>query len=354
MLMTTTFAMDDNKTPDENENGLESLENPTTEVEPAAAPAPEPSTSTLESTPPPAPGDANAPSPSSPKPPKRPLLKRLGERFPSVNVYMLIFVLVLVVAAVVGALAFLQSKRNNTSFNISSQTLDQKALEQLANSDATIGSSSQVLNVQSSAIFAGKVLIRDTLEVAGGLQIGGNLSLAGVTVSGSSSFGQVQVSKNLTVIGDTALQGVLTVQKSLNVSGGGTFSGPLSAPQLTVTSLQLNGDLLLNHHLTAGGANPSRSNGSALGSGGTSSVSGSDTSGSISINTGSGASAGCFITVSFASRFNSTPRVLLTPVGSGAASINYYVNRSTSSFSVCAANTPPSNSSFAFDYFILD
>jgi cytoskeletal protein CcmA (bactofilin family) len=328
----------EDKTTAPSDDSLESLDTPATVVEPSGP--------TLTSD-----GPVHAaPGTESPKPPRR----GLGDRFKSLNIYLLFFILIIIVAAAVGIAAYVASQRSSGTGKISSQTLDQKALEQLAATDATVGSSAQILNVQSNAIFAGKVLVRDTLEVAGQLQVGGSLSLSGVTVSGSSSFDQVQVNKNLGVAGDTGLQGSLTVQKSLNVSGNGSFGGTLSAGQFTATSFQLNGDLNLTHHITAGGPTPSRSNGSALGGGGTVSVSGSDTSGSVSINTGGGPSAGCFVTLTFTSKFNSTPHVLLTPVGSSAAGISYYVNRSTTNFSICTTSNPPANANFGFDYFILD
>lgn len=327
---------------------LETLEDPATVVEPAAQPGSVVNT--------PAQADGSAPqtaTPASPAPPP-PKKPRFRLRFKGLNVYLLFFLLVLVAAGVIGVVAYLNGQHSSQTVQLQAQTLDAKALEQLANTDSTIGSSNQVLNVQSSAVFAGKVLVRQSLEVAGGLQIGGSLNLAGVSVSGSSSFGQVQINKNLAVIGDSALQGVLTVQKSLSVNGGGTFNGALSAPQITANSLQLNGELTLTHHITAGGPTPSRTNGSALGSGGTASLSGSDTSGTITINTGSGAVAGCFITVTFTSKYNATPHVLLTPVGASGGNVAYYVNRSPSNFSVCASVNPPSNTSFGFDYFVLD
>jgi cytoskeletal protein CcmA (bactofilin family) len=208
--------------------------------------------------------------------------------------------------------------------------------------------------VQSSAVFAGQVLIRENLQVAGNLQVGGTLALNNITVSGTGQFGQASVSRNLAVTGDTAIQGAETIGKSLQVSGNGTFSGPLSAPQITTSSLQLTGDLVLTHHIIVGGSTPGRSNGPALGGGGSSSVSGSDTAGSISINTGSSPAAGCFVTINFSSAFSSTPHVLVTPIGSAAAGLAYYVNRSTTSFSVCTGTAAPASSSFGFDYFVLD
>lgn len=287
--------------------------------------------------------------PAAPKPPRKSPLKWLFQRF---NVYLILFAFLLVVAAAIGVVAYF-ANRGSSKTLVPTQSLSDSTLKQLANSDVTVGQPKQVLNVQSNAVFAGKVLVRDSLEVAGPIQVGGSLSIPGITVSGSSIFDQVQVNKNLNVAGDSALQGQLSVQKSLSVSGSGTFGGNLTAPQITANTLQLNGDLNLTHHITAGGATPGRSTGGALGSGGSASVSGSDTAGSININTGSGASAGCMVTINFTEKFNATPHVLVTPIGSGAANIGYYVNRNTSNFSVCATS-PPSNASFGFDYFVLD
>jgi hypothetical protein len=99
---------------------------------------------------------------------------------------------------------------------------------------------------------------------------------------------------------------------------------------------------------------PGVGRGSAVGSGGTASLGGSDTAGSITINTGGGTGAGCFATVNFVRKFNSTPHVIVTPVGSGAAGLGYYITRSTSDFSVCTTTPAPSGQTFGFDYFVVD
>lgn len=286
----------------------------------------------------------------APESKKGPLLKRIMHRL---NIYLLLFILLLVVAAVIAAVVYFSSKKaaNNT---VQNQTLSQDALQQLASSDVTVGDSKQTLNVQSNAVFAGKVLVRESLDVAGNIQVGGAMTMPGLTVSGKSTFEDLQVNKSLNVALDTSVQGQMTVQKSLSVNGSGTFSGPISAPAISTSSLQLNGNLSLTKHLAAGGATPSRSNGDALGSGGTAAVSGSDMAGNINVNTGGSAIAGCFATITFSQKYNSTPRVIVTPVGVSAANVGFYITRSTSSFSVCAANTPPSNASFGFDYFVIE
>lgn len=270
------------------------------------------------------------------------------------NLYLIIFLFIMVLAGAICAIAYFQSKQASTTSTLKTQALTQQTLQQVANSDATIGNAQQVLNVESSAVFAGKVLIRDGLEVAGALRIGGTVAVNDITVSGSASLGQVQVSKNFAVAGDSALQGSVTVAKSLQVNGSGTFSGPVSAPQITTSNFQLNGDLVLTHHITTGGGTPGRNNGPALGSGGSATVGGSDTGGTVTINTGSAPVAGCFITVTFTSKYSATPHILLTPVGSAGGVLDYYVNRDSGSFSICDATPPPAGSSFGFDYFVVD
>lgn len=273
--------------------------------------------------------------------------------FKRFSVYLLMFVLVILLAIMVTVGTYLRSKSKATT-KINTQTLTQSDLTQLGQSDVTVGDAKQVLNVQSNAVFAGQVLVRSDLQVAGKLQVGGSLSLTGITVSGDSVFDQIQVNKNLQVAGDAAVQGQLTVAKSIAVNGGGTFNGPLTAPSITVNTLQLNGDISFSHHITAGGVNPGRSNGNALGGGGTSSVSGSDTAGSISINTGGNPSAGCFLAVTFASKYSSTPHVVASPVDSAAGGLAWYVTRTSSGFSICSNSAPPGNASFGFDYIVFN
>jgi cytoskeletal protein CcmA (bactofilin family) len=282
-------------------------------------------------------------------PKKRGGLKQTLRKF---NLYLVLFLFILVLAGAISAVAYFQSKKATVTSTLKTQNLTQQTLQQVANSDATIGNAQQVLNVQSSAVFAGKVLIRDGLEVAGNLQIGGTVALTNLTVSGTAALGTVQVNKNLSVAGDTALQGSVTITKSLQVSGGATFSGPVSAPQIATSGLQLNSDLVLTHHITTGGGTPGAANGPALGGGGSASVGGSDTGGTVTINTGSNPAAGCFITVKFTAKYNATPHILLTPVGSAGGGLAYYVVRDTSSFSICDASVPPTGSSFGFDYFV--
>ena len=292
-----------------------------------------------------------APKPEKQKRTFKQVVTHIFRRF---NVYLLLFLLVVLLALIVVFVSYNRDKSNEAkTTDINTQPLSQDILDQLRQTDVTVGDPKQILKVEANAVFAGKVLIKDGLEVAGQLKLGGPLNVPGITASGTSTFDKLQAS-NFQVSGDTILQGQTTVQKGLSVAGNLSVGGALSAAQLSIEGLQLNGDLHFNRHIDAGGGTPGRSNGGALGSGGTSSNSGTDTAGTININTGGGPVAGCFVNISFVQKFNDTPHVVVTPVGFAAGGLAYYINRSNSGFSICTANNPPAGQSFSFDYIVID
>jgi cytoskeletal protein CcmA (bactofilin family) len=302
-------------------------------------------------------GDTSTSSSTTPSKPKLPPKKKMGDRVRGLvvhlNIYLLLFVLILVVAGVIVYVGIQRNKKELQEPTLTTQELTTEALKEINQSETKVGDPKQTLTIESNAIFSGKVLVRDSLDVAGTIKVGGALNLPGITVSGSSNFDQIQANR-LAVAGDASVQGTLSVQKNLTVAGGATFGGPISAPQLSVQSLQISNDLSITRHIDAGGPTPGKSDGSALGAGGTASVSGTDTAGTVTINTGGAPSAGCFVTINFATKFGSTPHVVLTPVGSAAAGLNWYINRTTTNFSICTTNPAPVGQNFAFDYIALD
>lgn len=291
-------------------------------------------------------------------PPTKPIKPSLGKRLRGLighfNIYFLIFLLLVIFASGFTYASYLKQKKLDSAPTTPSQELDAESLKKLKNSDTSVGDPKQTLTVQSNAIFNGKVLVRDDIDIAGTLKVGGTLNLTGLIVSGTTSLDQIQGNK-MSIAGDGNIQGQLTVQKGITISGSGTFGGNLSAPTLSVESLQLSGDLTINRHIDAGGPTPSSTNGGALGGGGTASLSGTDTAGTIAINTGSGPVAGCFISITFSKSFNGQPHIVVTPVGGSAASLNYYINRlGNNGFSLCTANAAPGGANFAFDYIVVD
>lgn len=324
-----------NDTPNPHDNEYESLESQTTIVETGQRDTP--------------------PSGERPKPQAK--RGRFSPRrvLDHVNIYLLLFILIILLAIVITVVSVIQNRKANQELQtqITTEPLSQEALDQLRQTDVKVGDPKQILTVEANAIFAGKVLIRDSLEVAGEIKAGGPLTLPGLNVSGQTNLNQVQASQ-LQLAGNAIFQGQVAIQNNLSVSGSGSFGGTLTAASLNIQNLQINGDLQFTRHIDAGGGTPNRSNGTALGGGGTSSVSGTDTAGTVAINTGSNPGPGCFATITFAQRFNGTPHIAITPVGSSAANLNYYINRSNTEFSICTTNAAPGGQSFAFDYVAID
>lgn len=293
---------------------------------------------------------AASPTPEAPAEKKVSPIKRFLRK---VNVYLLGFILLLVIAGAVTVVYYLNSQKAPDNPDIANQGLTQDALKQLANTDASVGDTSQTLTIQGNAVIAGQTLTRGDLNVAGKFQTGGGIQGPSLTISGAANLGETQIN-SLQVAQNTAIQGSTTM-RDLNVAGTANFSGPITASQITASKLILSGNAVLEipNHLSFTGPSPRRDlDPGVLGAGGSSSLNGSDTSGTVNVSTGSSPRAGCFIQVTFAQAFSKQPRVIISPVGAAAGQTQYYVNRSTTGFSICFANAAPANQTFAFDYFI--
>lgn len=266
-----------------------------------------------------------------------------------VNIYLLFFILVVIVAGLIVFIGYQRDQEGSGQDQISTERLTAEELQELAQSDTRIGDPQQLLTVESNTIFTGQVLVRDNLDVAGQISVGGSLSLPGITVSGTSNFEEIQA-ESLSIGGDTNIQGQLTVDGGIAVGGGGSFGGNLSAPLVTAGQLQLEGDLQVTRHIDTGGPSPSVNSGNRIGSGGTVSISGSDTAGTVTINPGGGAGNGAIANITFANAFNQTPHIVVTPVG---RSVSYYITRTTTGFTIHVTQGL-SSGSFAFDYHAFD
>lgn len=268
------------------------------------------------------------------------------------NVYFLIFVLLCVVVGVITYVYYLNDQKVIPDPDVATKELSQDELKQLANTDVSVGSISQTMTIKGNAIIDGQSLMRGNLDVAGNFQAGGSIRGSSLTISGEANLGGTQVN-SLQVAQDVTIQGA-TSTRDLSVTGTASFSGEVSAPRITVSRLTIanNGTLEVPGHITYAGGPVSRgAYGPALGSGGSANVNGNDTTGTVNINTGNGASSGCFVRVNFNQAYSKMPHVLITPIGPGAGTATYYVQRDTTGFSVCA-NQPPSNRNFAVDYYI--
>ncbi len=287
-----------------------------------------------------------------PKIKKQSAIKRLLRKL---NVYFLLFLLIVIGTVAYLAVSYINSQKPPEVPTIDSQNISKEALEQLANTDASVGSKTQTLTIQGNAIIDGQTLMRGNLNVAGNFQTAGSLQGSALTISGKSNLGETQLN-SLQVAHNTAIQGSTTV-RDLSVGGSSTFSGAMTASKITVTNLVLSGNasLTIPNHIGFTGPTPSRSiNSAGLGGGGSASISGSDTTGTVNINTGNNPSTGCFVRVTFNQAFTNQPHVIISPVGAAAGKTQYYVDRDRSGFSICTASPAPANQAFAFDYFITN
>ena len=296
----------------------------------------------------------NAPAPTTK--PKKKRLTKIKAFLRKLNVYFLFFLLIVIVAGAITVVMYLNSQQEPEDPDVAVQEISQEALQQLANNDVSIGDTSQTLTIQGSAVIEGQTLMRGNLSVAGNIQSGGSIQGSSLNIPGESNLGgQVQIN-NLQVATDLAIQGTTTV-RDLSASGSASFGGSVQANQLTVTNLILSGNSTLEvpNHISFTGPSPSRTmNGGVLGGGGSTSINGSDSAGTVNINTGGGTSAGCMTRITFNQPYSKQPYVIVSPVGAGVGNMNYYVERDQSGFSICTSNAPAANQSFAFDYFVMN
>lgn len=274
--------------------------------------------------------------------------------FKKINIYLMAFIILLVIAGVVVFLTWQFSQKKPPEAAIGSQQLSQDALKDLASGNASVGDARQRLTIKGDATIEGQALLRSNLDVAGNIQASGRISGADLTISGTSNLSNTQIDR-LQVSGNNDVQGDITIGGGLSVAGASTFNGPMTASRITASQLVMSGNAKLEipGHLAFTGPTPGLSpNGGVLGSGGSASMSGSDTSGTVAFNSGNNPTGGCLATVNFRSNFQATPRVVVSPVDGTAGNLNFYVTRNTSSFSICSTNAPAAHSSFSFDYFV--
>lgn len=247
--------------------------------------------------------------------------------------------------------------------------LDQKDLEKLgtffgATGNGASGGSAQVLTISSSALFSKRVAINNDLKVTGGISSAGPTNLGDLTVDKTSTLGVTNIRAALNVAGPLILQspailnGGATAKGDLSASGNGTFGGSLSAGIINAQNLAVTGNLSLNGHLIITGQRPTVSLASESGSGASANIDGSDSAGTVSLNTGNvptstTAGGGLLINVTFRTAYGRVPRVLLTPVGQSTGGLPYYVQRTATGFTIGASSAIRSNTGYAFDYWVI-
>lgn len=283
---------------------------------------------------------------------KRSFAERVKGITGNFNIYLIAFLVIVFIALVITYVAL--NSNANDGPTISSQELTEEAFEELAQNESNVGDTNQTLTVEANAIFNGKVLVKDNLDVAGSINVGGPLTLPGITVAGTSAFEDVEVNNNLAILGDASVQGTLTVAAGANVNGNLAVAGDISANSVTADRISFSGDLQIQRHIDTGGPTPGVTRGGAVGSGGTVSISGTDASGTVTINTGGSPSSGTLAVVTFAQSYSGTPRVVITPTSAAGSNLDYYVSRTSSGFEIRSTSAPSSSSTYLFDFWVAE
>ncbi len=303
---------------------------------------------------------------STPAPPSNSFKQTLKR----IRVYLIAVLLLITIGGVFLTVSALNSRKTPPPPNIQSQTLTQNQLKQSAGATGT-ATSGQTLTIQGNATLDGQAQVHNSLYVAGDVQSAAGFSAPQLTVSGTGSIGSAQTGA-LQVATTATFQGLVTLQKDLNLSGNASLS-TASVTTLTATNIIMsdNGQIKVPGHLALmtvvpgdppiAGAFPGRSvSFGVLGNGGSASVNGSDTSGTVNINTGNNPVAGCFVSLTFVVPFTHVPNILLGPIGFGAGAITHYVRPTTNAagtttgFRICTNDTPVPNQAFGFSYLVTN
>jgi hypothetical protein len=192
-----------------------------------------------------------------------------------------------------------------------------------------------------------------TLQTTGDASIGGSLNVASdVNVGGLATIG------SLNVKGSAVFGANVTVKGSITIEGGLTVAGP--------TSVQ---DITINGHIITAGSAPIVEMLSAAGSAhATATVSGNDTSGTITITVGdpaataagqtpaiTGPSIGDLLKLHFAKTYGKQPRIIINGNDGASAKLIAFPNASASdSFDLSIANQPTANTTYSFTYYIVE
>lgn len=123
---------------------------------------------------------------------------------------------------------------------------------------------------------------------------------------------------------------------------------------ITVPNLVTAGTLTIDSHIITGGSTPTIAAGTAACTTPAVSVSGNDTSGTITVTTGTSCSgSGDLATITFASAFASTPHAVLTPDNAAAPNLSTYINgaaSTASSFTISTLATPTASTTYQWNY----
>ena len=295
--------------------------------------------------------------PTAPKPDKRQRSwRQMKARANTVSGVAVLLLTILVLGGVAGYLVAHANKTKTPATTNNVTALSPEDLSKLNQVSGSLGSAGQTLSIGADSLFRGNVGVGGDLSVTGHLNANGPVVLSQLNITGTTALTGLNVGSNLTVGGIANLQKSLTVGGLVTVNGGLSVAGAtsvssLNAASISVKNISISGPIIIGHLQTQGTV-PSGTGGTAVGAGGTVSISGNDATGTVNVNTGSNPPAGVLMTVVFRAAYTATAHVLLTPLTGAAASTPVYVTRNATGFTIHTDSPPPAGSTLSFDYFV--
>lgn len=167
------------------------------------------------------------------------------------------------------------------------------------------------------------------------LQNGGDASLSSLFVSGSADFNDLNVSGNLTLNNLTATGSTTIV--NLTVTAPATFQS----------------DITIGGHIITAGGQPTVQVQSAAGQQASVTISGNDTTGTITITTGDSPSSGALANILFSKLYSNAPHIVISPSNDKASALRYYKGATNvNDFMFNSLDTPAAHTTYQYDYFI--
>jgi len=186
------------------------------------------------------------------------------------------------------------------------------------------------------------------------------LNINTLTIADNSA--QLAVATNSTNNKGIVVQGAIGQTADLfqaQSSSGVALASISFSGKLTVTSAIINGDLTVNGHMISGNTSGTTTiaAGTAACTSPAVSISGNDTAGTITVDSGtgcSGAGTGVMATITFANSYGSAPRVVLTPASWRASGIEYFNETTSTTTFTLDTNVPLTDSStYKFNYMVV-
>ncbi len=237
---------------------------------------------------------------------------------------------------------------NSTTVSVGSSTATAVKIDCAAS--ATTCSFGATANSHTTLLGSSTTTAATTLQSGAG----------GVSISSTGTIGIQSSASQAINIGTTTTTNVSigNVGGTLNVASPATFSATLTVTGLSTLNggLTVTGASTFNGQIISGGTALSTISPNAnCGSGCTVSISGNDTAGTITINTGTGVAAGSLATITFNPTYSTAPLITITPITVPASSNfpQYYYSSGTSTFDLKAYNALTDSKTYTFSYHVI-